>query len=163
MSLTVTRCAEALLCESQDDMYILILQVYLVGDPVQLPATVISSTAVQQRYDVSMFKRLQSSGYPVNVLDVQYRMNPAISVFPSQEFYQGRLKDGEVRFAPLDMSSGTAAVDCCPGSMDDVSCIGSWVLQPTAHVNKQSTCIMKGATHCIRLAARHNSISFHVL
>eukprot|EP00878_Enallax_costatus_P007720 GHUV01008081.1.p1 GENE.GHUV01008081.1~~GHUV01008081.1.p1 ORF type:complete len:869 (+),score=299.72 GHUV01008081.1:2923-5529(+) len=70
-------------------------QVYLVGDPVQLPATVISSTAVQQRYDVSMFKRLQSSGYPVNVLDVQYRMNPAISLFPSEEFYQGRLKDGE--------------------------------------------------------------------
>jgi hypothetical protein len=32
----------------------------------------------------------------VNVLDVQYRMHPAISTFPSQEFYQGRLKDGEV-------------------------------------------------------------------
>eukprot|EP00882_Tetradesmus_deserticola_P010777 GHRQ01011380.1.p2 GENE.GHRQ01011380.1~~GHRQ01011380.1.p2 ORF type:complete len:347 (+),score=198.09 GHRQ01011380.1:181-1221(+) len=70
-------------------------QVYLVGDPVQLPATVISSTALEQGYDVSMFKRLQASGYPVNVLDVQYRMHPAISVFPSQEFYQGRLKDGE--------------------------------------------------------------------
>lgn len=39
---------------------------------------------------------LQSCGYPVNVLDVQYRMHPAISTFPSQEFYQGRLKDGEV-------------------------------------------------------------------
>lgn len=72
------------------------LQVYLVGDPVQLPATVISSTALEQGYDVSMFKRLQASGYPVNVLDVQYRMHPAISLFPSREFYQGRLKDGEV-------------------------------------------------------------------
>eukprot|EP00775_Hariotina_reticulata_P010999 gene10999-11153_t len=70
-------------------------QVYLVGDPVQLPATVISSTALEQGYDVSMFKRLQTGGYPVNVLDVQYRMHPAISAFPSQEFYQGRLKDGE--------------------------------------------------------------------
>jgi hypothetical protein len=30
------------------------------------------------------------------VLDVQYRMHPAISTFPSKEFYQGRLKDGEV-------------------------------------------------------------------
>ncbi|WIA30316.1 hypothetical protein OEZ86_000404 [Tetradesmus obliquus] len=70
-------------------------QVYLVGDPVQLPATVISSTALEQGYDVSMFKRLQASGYPVNVLDVQYRMHPAISAFPSAEFYQGRLKDGE--------------------------------------------------------------------
>lgn len=72
------------------------VQVYLVGDPVQLPATVISSTALEQGYDVSMFKRLQASGYPVNVLDVQYRMHPAISAFPSAEFYQGRLKDGEV-------------------------------------------------------------------
>jgi hypothetical protein len=33
--------------------------VYLVGDPVQLPATVISSTALEQGYDVSLFKRLQ--------------------------------------------------------------------------------------------------------
>lgn len=70
-------------------------QVYLVGDPVQLPATVISGRALEQGYDVSLFKRLQSCGYPVNVLDVQYRMHPAISTFPSQEFYQGRLKDGE--------------------------------------------------------------------
>jgi hypothetical protein len=76
--------------------FMFLLQVYLVGDPVQLPATVISSTALEQGYDVSMFKRLQASGYPVNVLDVQYRMHPAISLFPSQEFYQGRLKDGEV-------------------------------------------------------------------
>lgn len=86
------------------------MQVYLVGDPVQLPATVISSTAVQQRYDVSMFKRLQSSGYPVNVLDVQYRMNPAISLFPSQEFYQGRLKDGEVR---IRTKTTTPPRHCC--------------------------------------------------
>lgn len=70
-------------------------QVYLVGDPVQLPATVISGRALEQGYDVSLFKRLQGCGYPVNVLDVQYRMHPAISTFPSQEFYQGRLKDGE--------------------------------------------------------------------
>lgn len=34
-------------------------QVYLVGDPVQLPATVISGRALDQGYDVSLFKRLQ--------------------------------------------------------------------------------------------------------
>lgn len=70
-------------------------QVYLVGDPVQLPATVISAAALEQGYSVSLFKRLQASGYPVNVLDVQYRMHPEISAFPSREFYEGRLKDGE--------------------------------------------------------------------
>ncbi len=34
-------------------------QVYLVGDPVQLPATVIATRAVEQGYDCSLFKRLQ--------------------------------------------------------------------------------------------------------
>ncbi|CAL8467911.1 g7449 [Coccomyxa elongata] len=70
-------------------------QVFLVGDPVQLPATVISSRAVQHGYDRSLFKRLQSSGFPVQMLDTQYRMHPDISAFPSQEFYQGSLRDGE--------------------------------------------------------------------
>lgn len=54
---------------------------------------------------------LQSCGYPVNVLDVQYRMHPAISTFPSQEFYQGRLKDGEVsrQGLPATLTAGP----CC--------------------------------------------------
>ena len=70
------------------------LQVYMIGDPVQLPATVISKRAVSFDYDVSLFKRLQSAGYPVNVLDVQYRMHPDIARFPSEEFYQSKLKNG---------------------------------------------------------------------
>ena len=70
------------------------MKVYLIGDPVQLPATVISKRAVAFQYDVSLFKRLQTAGYPVNVLDVQYRMHPSIASFPSQEFYQGKLKNG---------------------------------------------------------------------
>ncbi|MEW5304818.1 MAG: hypothetical protein WDW36_007402 [Sanguina aurantia] len=70
-------------------------QAYLVGDPVQLPATVISSRAVEHNYDMSLFKRLQLAGHPVRVLNTQYRMHPAISSFPSSEFYQGQLLDGE--------------------------------------------------------------------
>ncbi|GFR43539.1 hypothetical protein Agub_g4420, partial [Astrephomene gubernaculifera] len=70
-------------------------QVYLVGDPVQLPATVISTRAVEQGYDCSLFKRLQTAGYPVRVLDTQYRMHPDIAAFPSSEFYSGRLLNGE--------------------------------------------------------------------
>lgn len=42
-------------------------QVFLVGDPEQLPATVMSSVAVAQGYDKSLFKRLQQAGYPVQV------------------------------------------------------------------------------------------------
>lgn len=70
-------------------------QVYLVGDPVQLPATVLSGRAVEHHYDMSMFKRLQIAGYPVHILNTQYRMHPDISRFPSDEFYGGKLLDGE--------------------------------------------------------------------
>ena len=45
----------------------LILQVFLVGDPVQLPATVISDRADKHGYSTSLFKRLQTSGFPVQV------------------------------------------------------------------------------------------------
>ena len=54
--------------------HVLWMQAYLVGDPVQLPATVISSRAAEAGYNVSLFKRLQSADFPVNVLDTQVRV-----------------------------------------------------------------------------------------
>ena len=54
------------------------MQAYLVGDPVQLPATVISSRAAEAGYNVSLFKRLQSADFPVNVLDTQVRVARAL-------------------------------------------------------------------------------------
>ena len=69
-------------------------QVFLVGDPRQLPATVLSNTAVANDYDMSMFKRFERCGYPVHVLKTQYRMHPAIREFPSKCFYDDVLKDG---------------------------------------------------------------------
>ena len=70
-------------------------QVFLVGDPVQLPATVLSSRAVEKRYDTSLFERFQKNGYAVNVLQTQYRMHPSLRAFPSRQFYRGMVKDGE--------------------------------------------------------------------
>lgn len=69
-------------------------QVFLVGDPVQLPATVISPTAGKFGYCVSLFERLQRAGYPVQMLKTQYRMHPEIRNFPSREFYEEALEDG---------------------------------------------------------------------
>ena len=69
-------------------------QVFLVGDPRQLPATVLSNVAVANDYDMSMFKRFERCGYPVHVLKTQYRMHPAIREFPSKFFYDDVLKDG---------------------------------------------------------------------
>lgn len=65
----------------------------LVGDPCQLPATVLSQAAQSLRYERSLFERLQKCGFPVVMLDTQYRMHPAIRCFPSNHFYQGKLQD----------------------------------------------------------------------
>ncbi|KAK6805384.1 hypothetical protein RDI58_003169 [Solanum bulbocastanum] len=69
-------------------------QVFLVGDPVQLPATVISPIAGKFGYCTSLFERLQRAGYPVQMLKTQYRMHPEIRNFPSREFYKEALEDG---------------------------------------------------------------------
>ena len=69
-------------------------QVFLVGDPRQLPATVLSSIATDHNYDQSLFKRFEQCGYPIHLLKTQYRMHPAIREFPSSRFYAGELEDG---------------------------------------------------------------------
>ncbi|OSX69496.1 hypothetical protein BU14_1461s0002 [Porphyra umbilicalis] len=65
-------------------------RVILVGDPQQLPATVLSGSVP---LGLSLLDRLVRSGVPVSRLDTQYRMHPAISAFPCRHFYGGRLGD----------------------------------------------------------------------
>ena len=67
----------------------------LVGDPKQLPPTVLSQSAARYGYDQSLFVRMQKHhAKDVHLLDQQYRMHPEISQFPSKEFYEGLLRDG---------------------------------------------------------------------
>lgn len=67
----------------------------MVGDPNQLPPTVLSQKAASFNYEQSLFVRMQNNHKnSVYLLDVQYRMHPQISSFPSKEFYQSKLKDG---------------------------------------------------------------------
>ncbi|WIA20873.1 hypothetical protein OEZ85_005221 [Tetradesmus obliquus] len=67
----------------------------MAGDPAQLPPTIISREAYKFDLDVTLFDRLQKGvGLSPLLLDTQYRMNPAISCFPSRWFYGGRLRDG---------------------------------------------------------------------
>ena len=65
----------------------------LVGDPQQLPATVLSKLAIDMSYKRSLYERLQMCGSPTVMLTVQYRMHPAIREFPSSYFYDGKLSD----------------------------------------------------------------------
>ncbi|CAI8599413.1 unnamed protein product [Vicia faba] len=70
-------------------------KVFLVGDPAQLPATVISDIAKNHGYGTSLFERLKQAGYPIKMLKTQYRMHPEIRSFPSEEFYGNSLEDGD--------------------------------------------------------------------
>lgn len=67
-----------------------------VGDPNQLPATIISRHAVDLGFGVSLHERLMNRCSEEYVmLDVQYRMNRHISQFPCDQFYNGKISDGE--------------------------------------------------------------------
>lgn len=70
------------------------VQVVMVGDQCQLPATVLSHQAQRAGLDVSMFDRLISMGMEVHMLSIQYRMHPLIAEFPSWRFYNHKLETG---------------------------------------------------------------------
>eukprot|EP00842_Homolaphlyctis_polyrhiza_P003735 jgi/Hompol1/4362/HPOL_003596-RA len=68
----------------------------MVGDPNQLPPTVLSQCAQQFGYDQSLFQRLmKNKKQTIHLLSIQYRMHPSISAFPSLQFYNSRLKDAD--------------------------------------------------------------------
>ena len=72
----------------------------LVGDPKQLPSTVLSPRAKRFGLDRSVQERLMFGGgdgarWKYQMLSVQYRMHPEISQFPSRRFYGNQLGDGE--------------------------------------------------------------------
>ncbi|KAK3261195.1 hypothetical protein CYMTET_29886, partial [Cymbomonas tetramitiformis] len=64
----------------------------LVGDPQQLPATLISVEAQRRGRARSLMDRLmRGCQHPYTMLDTQYRMHPAVAAFPAQMYYEGRL------------------------------------------------------------------------
>lgn len=67
----------------------------VIGDPKQLPATVVSERAKSFGLNVSLHERLMyGCKYDYILLREQYRMKPAISSFPSRTFYGSQLADG---------------------------------------------------------------------
>ncbi|TFY81080.1 hypothetical protein EWM64_g2933 [Hericium alpestre] len=71
--------------------------VALIGDHKQLPPVITSREAQIRGLGISLFERLTEEAIvPSIMLDLQYRMHPAISRFPSSEFYNFCLQDGTV-------------------------------------------------------------------
>lgn len=83
-------------CRSSSGCSIAPSHVVLVGDPKQLPATVISTDGtVAKALGRSLFERIvEVSSQSVHMLNTQYRMHPQISSFPNLQFYSGKLQDG---------------------------------------------------------------------
>lgn len=85
----------------------------LVGDPMQLPATVFSSKLRESGYSRSLFERLASlKDVELVMLDTQYRMAPVISAFPAKMFYEGRLQNGPNVTSPDYLPKYLTAESC---------------------------------------------------
>ena len=69
-------------------------QLILVGDHCQLPPVVICKRAKKAGLSHSLFERLVQIGMRPIRLEVQYRMHPSLSDFPSNMFYDGMLQNG---------------------------------------------------------------------
>ncbi|SCV01458.1 LAME_0G16336g1_1 [Lachancea meyersii CBS 8951] len=69
-------------------------QVILVGDHQQLGPVILDRKAADAGLKQSLFERLISLGHVPIRLEVQYRMNPHLSEFPSNMFYEGSLQNG---------------------------------------------------------------------
>lgn len=69
-------------------------QVVLVGDHQQLGPVIMNKKAARAGLTQSLFERLVVlSNRPIR-LQVQYRMHPCLSEFPSNMFYEGTLQNG---------------------------------------------------------------------
>ncbi|XP_033139437.1 helicase sen1 isoform X2 [Brassica rapa] len=65
----------------------------LIGDEKQLPAMIQSKIASEADLGRSLFERLVLLGHKKQLLNMQYRMHPSISIFPNKEFYGMKILD----------------------------------------------------------------------
>lgn len=73
---------------------VIFLQLILVGDHCQLGPVVMCKKAARAGLSQSLFERLVVLGIRPFRLEVQYRMHPELSRFPSNFFYEGSLQNG---------------------------------------------------------------------
>ncbi|RXM92468.1 putative helicase senataxin [Acipenser ruthenus] len=143
----------------------------LVGDPEQLPPTVISQKAREKRYDQSLMARLwkclhretkQNPGIqtPINFLSTQYRMHPDICEFPSKYIYKRALKtDGDTAekrcgtswpFQPYRLFDVTDGYETKAGEFVEVDTVDGFQ-------GREKDCII---VSCVRASNTQGSIGF---
>ncbi|OMJ86380.1 hypothetical protein SteCoe_12106 [Stentor coeruleus] len=100
-------------CQSQEPETLIPLltkpeQIVLVGDHFQLGPIIKCKEAEKAGLENSLFKRLIDLGNEKTMLNYQYRMHPAIALFPSLSFYNKELKNGVTEYERHDRYSNFA-------------------------------------------------------
>ncbi|KAF8398737.1 hypothetical protein HHK36_014595 [Tetracentron sinense] len=92
--LVIDEAAQLKECESAIPLQLPdIRHAILIGDERQLPAMVKSKISEKAEFGRSLFQRLVLLGQKKNLLNIQYRMHPSISLFPNKEFYSKQILD----------------------------------------------------------------------
>ena len=104
----------------------------LIGDPRQLPATVLSVEAQRLGLGVSTMQRLMyNCNAPYHMLSTQYRMHPSICIFPNKRFYNEQLNtDTSVLLRPNLVE---AIVGYCPRSRQSFNWMDSYTFVDISH------------------------------
>lgn len=140
--------------------------IMIVGDPKQLPATIMSQLAKSRGLAKSLQERLMyDEKHPYTMLKIQYRMRPEISCFPSTVFYNG----GIANAASVMASSDEAAmyrnlVHDQPYCFVQVD--GTEERRPSGSFHnekeaEQVVAVVEGARRCIRRASLARSNQYH--
>jgi superfamily I DNA and/or RNA helicase len=132
-----------------------------VGDPLQLPATVLSRKAIDLGLTKSLHERLMyECNFEHIMLNVQYRMNAEISCFPSARFYDSKIGNGPNVAGPHYMN-GPRLLDRLPytflqmDGMEEQSFGGSYSNRSEAKK------IVELVTDLQRMALPHERSSWH--
>ncbi|NOQ74148.1 MAG: IGHMBP2 family helicase [Crocinitomix sp.] len=70
-------------------------QLFMAGDPLQLPPTLFTNKAKALGLGISLIEQGIKLEIPTTLLDIQYRMNHKIMQFSNAQFYEGKLRAHE--------------------------------------------------------------------
>jgi regulator of nonsense transcripts 1 len=135
-------------------------QLVLVGDHCQLGPVIMCKKSAKAGLTQSLFERLVILGIRPHRLQVQYRMHPCLSKFPSNMFYEGTLQNGVTEDERLN-----PAVDFpwpvptkpmffwIQGGAEEISASG------TSYLNRvEASAVEKVVTHFLRVGVTPQQI-----
>jgi len=142
-------------------------QLVLVGDHCQLGPVVMCKAAAKAGLTQSMFERLVLIGIRPIRLQVQYRMHPALSEFPSNMFYEGSLQNGVTKMErKLQSICGFAGKEDFPWPVPDkplffysISGMEEISASGTSYLNRtEASYVEKIVTHFFKMGVTPSQI-----